>query len=115
MKKVIIIGAINCEENDLRNYAYKHFNMQKDNLIIIKDYNKIKDINFFSLKNPDYTDIIFAKIPHSAGKHGQYSSMMQKLECEPGYPNVIRLRNMKLTISSFKKAMLISRYLKEIK
>lgn len=110
---ILIIGEIHCTELDLRNCAKKCFGMEDEELELFCDYSKIKDFNFQSLRtNNRYSDVIIACCPHSCGKSGKYSNVIQKMENEPGYPNIIRAGGdrLKLTISSFKKAILQSKW-----
>lgn len=103
MKRVAIIGSLDCDELDLRNSLKKHFNLEGDDVEIYKDYNRIKNLDFRLFSPEKYLVVIFGPIPHSAGRSGRYSNIIQKMENEPGYAKVARAGKpnfLKISISS---------------
>lgn len=105
---VIIIGASRVKKNDIIGLC-KELGITKDRLIMELDYDKAEKFECKKLQyNPNNRLVLFGPIPHSTKGKGEYSSMINKMETNEGYPKVVRIEtsnDLKITKTSLRKAL----------
>ena len=74
------------------------------------DYSKLTNLKFSKFQYNDKIDgIIIGPVPHSARDKGNYTSIVQTLTEEDGYPRVIKCQteagNLKITKSALHNAL----------
>ncbi len=106
-KKILVVGE-NKKEAALRAIA-SEFGFDKDNLVFISEYDKIKQLADRIQWNSPYAGIIFGSLPHKTTGTDGYSSLIQKCETEEGFPHVEQARTeageLRLTNEAFRKAV----------
>ncbi len=97
--KMLIVGDSSIAKNDIDNLL-KELDMPTECYDIVP-FSKTKKYKFTLLKYQDkYSDVLFGPIPHSNTSKGDYSSVINMMRNEEGYPKVIVLSaNKKLKIS----------------
>lgn len=120
---ILVVGDLRGKQNDFVKAA-KDLGISKDNLEFV-GFDAIKNYDIGKLKYSfKYSDIICGPIPHKINKlHGSNSliSLLESVKDKEAYPKLIKATSeqkdaeLKLTISSFKKALLETKLLKEIK
>lgn len=92
-------------------FLAKTYNFEAD---ITSDYEKIKNLDFRKFRYSDkYAAIIAGPMPHSVKGKGSYSSGLEMLKNEPGYPDVFECipnDKLKITKSSIRKALQEANY-----
>lgn len=114
LSKILVVGELVGKRKDYIQSA-KKLNIPEYNIEFESDYEKLHNLNLSRLEYSDtYSDVIFGQVPHSMAGKGDSSSMIAKMEKEADkYPRVIRAtteNELKLTISSFRKALKATRY-----
>lgn len=114
MSKILVVGALSGKVNNFVISAKKQ-GIPESNIEFEHDFSKFHNINLARLEYSDkYSDIIFGPIPHSMAGKGDSSSIIAKMEKESDkYPRVIRActsNELKLSITSFRKAIASTRY-----
>ena len=112
--KILIVGELAATKNEYVMRARK-LHIPENNLEFEPDYEKLHKLNLTRLEYSDtYSDIIFGPVPHSMAGKGKDTSMISKMEKESDkYPRVIRAianNELKLSITSFSKALRSTRY-----
>lgn len=112
--KILIVGALAGKKNDFITCAKKS-GINERNLEFFSDYEKLTNLGLAKLEYSNkYSDIIFGPVPHSMVGKNDSTSIIAKMESEPSkYPRVTRAKTeneIKLSISSFKKAITCTRY-----
>lgn len=107
--RILVIGATGVDSNKLIGIA-KSLGVMKDQIDFMLDYEKNKRFDIDSLKfSSPYSGIMIGPIAHKVIGLGDYSSMIQKVQKEEGFPPSVEIRTeageLKLTKSSFKKAL----------
>ena len=106
-QKLLVVGE-NKKEVVLRAIAYE-FGFDKDNLVFISEYDKIKQLADRIQWNSPYAGIIFGALPHKTTGTDGYSSLIQKCATEEGFPHVEEARTeageLRLTNEAFRKAV----------
>lgn len=106
--KIVIIGSSQIKQKDIYGII-KEYNISKNRIEFNLEYYDAKRYDFEKLKNSTYSLILVGPMPHSANDKGDYSSIISKLENEPGYPPVIRIEdksnNLKFSKTAFKDAL----------
>lgn len=99
-----LCGAKNSVIGKIRYWA-KKYNFEAD----ITDYDKITNLNFRNFKHSNkYAAIIVGPMPHSVKGMNGYSSGLEMLRSEPGYPLVVDCTangQLKFTMESVWKAL----------
>lgn len=106
---VLIIGASRISIKDIHGIG-KDIGFSKDQLVIYDDYGKNEGFDFTKLKHSSkYCAILYGPNAHSTPGKGNYSSALEMLKNEEGYPPVFEIRNesdtLKITKSSLKKTL----------
>lgn len=114
LSKILVVGELAATKNEYIMKA-KKLHIPESNLEFISDYEKLNRINLTRLEYSDtYSDIIFGPVPHSMAGKGKETSMISKMEKESNkYPRVTRAianNELKLSITSFLKAIRATRY-----
>ena len=116
-KKIMIIGDDPFMHKAAIIYGIaKEFNITKGQLEIYNDYNKIKQegeriINKTQYRTDKYIGIIFGSNPHLTSGNEGYSSLISKVESEPGFPYVVVCKpdgvngKLKITKTNFVQAL----------
>lgn len=106
-QKLLVVGE-NKKEIALRAIAAE-FGFDKDNLVFISEYDKIKQLADRIQWNSPYAGIIFGALPHKTTGTDGYSSLIQKCATEEGFPHVEEARTeageLRLTNEAFRKAV----------
>lgn len=106
-QKLLVVGE-NRKESALRAIATE-FGFEKDNLVFINEYDKIKQLADRIQWNSPYAGIIFGALPHKTTGTEGYSSLIQKCASEEGFPHVEEARTeageLRLTNEAFRKAV----------
>ena len=96
----------------IRNEPFTAFSALDDNIVdgvITSDYDKITNLDFRKFRYSDkYAAIIVGPMPHSVKGKGDYSSGLEMLKNEPGYPDVfecVTSEKLKVTRTSINKAL----------
>lgn len=107
-KKILVLGAT--QTKDLYGIAKAYAGLKKENIEFFLDYDKMDTLGrrIQPYLSP-YVGIIVGPCPHKVAKSDGYSSFIQKLKEEPGYPHVVEARDscgeLKITKTSFKKCL----------
>lgn len=107
--KIIVIGYSEVKEETLKAIA-KSLNIDKDRFEFCLDYEKAQKYEYRKLQYASsYRVILFGPVPHSSTGKGESGSVIADMEKRPDcYPRVVRLginQELKITNSSFKKAL----------
>ncbi len=105
-KTIKFIGSIKNSLIAHIKWLSKTYNFEAD---ITSDYDKITNLDFRKFRyNDKYAAIIVGPMPHSVKGKGDYSSGIEMLKNEPGYPDVVECitsEKLKITKASIKKAL----------
>ena len=112
--RILVIGDIAGRKKDYYGKA-KTLGIQENSLVFVADYDKLTNFSLAQLEySTKYSDVIVGPVPHSMKGKGEYSSIISAMEQQPDiFPRVIRAQTaneMKLTISSFQKALQRTRF-----
>ena len=88
----------------------KDFELGRNNLEIKNDYDKLKGFNIEDIRYiSPYSGILIGPVHHKVEGLGNYSSIVQKLQKEEGFPPTIELRTesgeLKITKTTFKAGL----------
>ncbi len=110
-QKILIMGGTKVKEEHLRGkLSSLGFDFKKDDLVFALDYDNL-DYYASNIKQYDskYAGVIVGPCPHMLKSTDGYSSFIQKLKSEKGYPHVEEAMDeggkLKLSKESFGKAM----------
>lgn len=97
--KLLIVGDTSISVKDIDNLL-KGLNMPSQCYDLVP-FSKSKHYNFSQLRYQErYSDVLFGPIPHSNTSKGDYSSVINMMKKEEGFPKIIVLTaNKKLKIS----------------
>ena len=104
--KIVIIGASDAKENDLRGIAKRH-GVSPDRQECHLDYADGKNFDFKKIQfDAKYSLIMVGPMPHSGVSKGSFSSAITNIEQTMGYPPVVRLgtQGLKITKTGFRNA-----------
>ncbi len=112
--KILVVGPTAGKLNDYLMSA-KKLHIPESCIEFMRDYDKLTNINLTKFEYSEtYSDIIFGPIPHSMEGIGDASNIIAKMEAESyKYPRIIRATansELKLSITSFRKALSSTRY-----
>ena len=112
--KILVFGALAGHLKDYQLTA-KKMGISLNNIVFEEDYSKLQRYDVSRLENSfEYSDIVFGPVPHKQVGIGDNSSFLASIEKEPNkYPRVVKAvanNQLKLSISSFKDALLRTRY-----
>lgn len=110
-KTIKFVGNIKNSLVEKIQYWAKHYHFKAD---ITSDYDRIKNIDFRKFRYSDkYAAIIAGPMPHSVKGKGDYSSGLEMIKNEPGYPPIfecITNDKLKMTGTSIWKALESANY-----
>lgn len=117
--KILVIGYSEVNIVDLKRVIRKH-NLDEDRFEFVIDDESIKSYPMNSLKNNyKYSDIFIGPIPHKTTGMGDCSSIIAEIKNhQDEYPKLTELRDtnvLKISKSSFEKAILNSELYKKLK
>ena len=105
-KTIKFLGNIKSSLIAYIKWLAKTYNFEAD---ITSDYDKITNLDFCKFRYSDkYAAIIAGPMPHSVKGKGDYSSGLEMLKNEPGYPYVVECvtsEKLKVTRTSINKAL----------
>ncbi len=105
---ILIFGDSNVKENVIYQIFEEH-GIDKSRVKLYLGYNEYKNFDFKRLSyRPENRLILFGPIPHSTRGRGNYSSVINMIENEEGFPKVIRLtanKNLKITRNSLNEVV----------
>ena len=112
--RILVVGSLAGKQKDYEMSARK-YGIPSSNIEFLSDYEKLSNNDLTRLEySNEYSDIIFGPVPHSMAGKGDASSIIVKMEREAEkYPRVIRANagnELKLSVSSFRKAIKSTRY-----
>jgi hypothetical protein len=117
--KIIVIGDILAKQKDVEK-CLKELGINKNQVDLYSDYEKITNTNFSFLKNNfGYSDILVCAMPHKINGIGNNESFISMVENNiEEYPPLIKIvdesGNLKYSNSAFKKALYKTNLYKEI-
>ena len=111
--KILIFGDLAGKENDYKKVA-KKMGINERQLEFISDFKELKRFDTATLAYSNvYSDIIYGPNPHKQVGIGDHNSFLSAIKNEPQkYPRVIEAianTELKISISSFKEALLNTR------
>ena len=106
--KILILGGSRLKSKDMIGIL-KSYGIKRDNVTIL-DYDETKRYNIDKLKfNSPYSGILVGPVAHKVVGIENYSSLLDKLKKEKGFPATIEIRSksggLKITKTSFKTAL----------
>lgn len=104
---ILVIGKCEVKEEKLAAVA-KKLGINKDRFEFYLDYEDAKSFNFKKTQWSDkYSVILVGQMPHIGASAEGYNSIISALECQTGYPPVVRvgMDELKITKSSFKSTL----------
>jgi len=106
--KLLILGGSHLKTKDMLGIL-KNFGLNRNN-ITIANYEKTKRFDIDKLRyNSPYSGILIGPVAHKVIGTGDYSSLLQKLKNEEGFPATIEIRTvsggLKITKTAFKTAL----------
>lgn len=108
-RKVLVTGNGLAKEFDYKQQC-RNGGISPDNFEFYLDFDDCANIDFDKYKNnPEYGGIIVGAMPHSGKSKGNYSSIIDYIENEPGFPKVVRGNDgneLKISVSGFYRAVL---------
>ena len=109
-QKLLVIGGTKVKERDLRGVAKDNSGFKNEDIVFVLEYDKIKSFTSRIVPwNSTYSGIVVGPCPHNTGGSGDYSSFIQKIKEEKGYPHVEEMREssgqLKMTKQSFREAL----------
>ena len=108
-KKVLVVGHGLAKETDYRQQC-KNAGISPENFEFHLEFEDGAKMDFEKYRNnPEYGGIIVGAMPHSGKSKGNYSSVIDYLENEPGFPKVVKGNEggeVKISLSGFYRAML---------
>lgn len=107
-KKVLVVGRGYAKESEYRQQC-RNGGISPDAFEFFLDYDDGAKIDFDKYKNnSEYGGIIVGGMPHNGKSKGGYSSIIERLESEPGFPVVVRGNaggELKISLSGFYEAV----------
>lgn len=106
--KIVILGASEVQEKVLFGIA-KTIGLSKGRFELCLDYEAIKHYNFRKLQfAPSYRVVLVGPMPHKTAGSGNFSSAIESMKNEQGYPIVIELKagtEIKITKNNLREAL----------
>ncbi len=105
--KIVVIGESEVKEKVLLAIG-ENLGLNKDRFEFCLNYEKAKTYNYKKLQwAPTYSLILVGPMPHSGTGKGRYSSTIDALEREEGFPHVERLgtSSLKITKTCFRSKL----------
>lgn len=107
--KILVFGASQVPNNKLLGIA-KKLGLEKDQLVLMTDYEQNKRFNFKEIQyRSPYSGILLGPVAHKVVALGDHSSLLTMLQQEQGYPHVEAIRThtgeLKITKTSFRDAL----------
>lgn len=116
--KVLIIGAVNSNKNDIYK-TFKKMKISPDRVEIIEDYEKLPGFNAEKLRyNTRYSDILVCAMPHKMKNIGDYPDLISMIEHNQSeFPLLNRITNesgeLKFSINGLRKAIMKTKIFKD--
>lgn len=105
---ILIFGDSNIRENVIYQ-MFGEIGIDKSRVKLYLGYDEYKNFDFKRLSyRPENRLILFGPIPHSTRGKGDYSSVINMMENEEGFPKVVRLtanKKLKITRSNLEEAI----------
>lgn len=108
--KVLIIGAVNANKNDIYK-TFKKISIPPDRIEILDEYEKLTGFDVEKLRNSmKYSDILVCAVPHKMKNIGEYPDMISMIENNQAeFPLLNKITNesgeLRFSISGLKKAI----------
>ena len=108
--KVLIIGAVNANKNDIYK-TFKKISISPDRIEILDEYEKLTGFDVEKLRNSmKYSDILVCAVPHKMKNIGEYPDMISMIENNQAeFPLLNKITNesgeLRFSISGLKKAI----------
>ena len=108
--KVLIIGAVNANKNDIYK-IFKKISISPDRIEILDEYEKLTGFDVEKLRyNTKYSDILVCAVPHKMKNIGDYPDMISMIEHNQAeFPLLNKITNesgeLRFSISGLKKAI----------
>jgi hypothetical protein len=116
--KVLIIGAINSNKNDIYK-TFKNIGISPNRVEIIEDFDKLPGFNAEKLRyNTKYSDILVCAMPHKMKNIGDYPDLISMIEHNQAeFPLLNRITNesgeLRFSITGLRKAIEKTRIYKD--
>lgn len=116
--KVLIIGAVNSNKNDIYK-TFKKIGISSDRVEIFEDYEKLTGFDVERLRyNTKYSDILVCAVPHKMKNIGDYPDMISMIEHNQAeFPLLNKITNevgeLRFSISGLKKAIEKTKIIKD--
>ena len=116
--KVLIIGAINSNKNDIYK-TFKNIGISSDRVEIFEDFEKLTGFDVERLRyNTKYSDILVCAVPHKMKNIGDYPDMISMIEHNQSeFPLLNKITNeageLRFSISGLKKAIEKTKIIKD--
>jgi hypothetical protein len=106
--KIVLVGACKLSEREILG-CFNALGIHKDRVVLKLGYEEAKQVSFRNMHyNASYRLILCGPMPHSGVGKEDKSSIIAKLESDPGYPKVVRLTDangLKISKTALKKAL----------
>ncbi len=107
--KILVFGSTKISTSVMTSIA-KNMGFDKTQLDFMTDYDNNKNFNFKDIRyHSPYSGILIGPVAHKIAGIGDYSSVLQMLKNEEGYPHIEEIRtiggDLKVTKTSFKNAL----------
>lgn len=103
--KIVVLGVSEVKEEKLRGVSKELGFTDKDRFEFHLDYDKLKNFNYRKLQwASSYRLVLVGPMPHKTTGSGDFSSAIEAMKSELGYPKVIELRagnELKITKQNF--------------
>ncbi len=108
--KILVLGQSDVKVKQLVGIA-KKLGFPESRFDFHLDYLDAEKLNVFKFQyNRNYCAILVGPVPHKVHDIGDYNSMIEMMENEPGYPPVKRLlngQNLKISKTNFQEALIV--------
>lgn len=103
--KIVVLGASEVKEEKLRGVCKELDFTDKDRFEFHLDYDKLKNFNYRKLQwASSYRLVLVGPMPHKTTGSGDFSSAIEAMKSELGYPKIIELHagnELKITKQNF--------------
>lgn len=105
--KIVVIGQCEINKDKLQAIG-QNLGIDKNRFEFYLNYEDAKTYDFRKMQwSPNYSMVLVGQMPHSGTSKGDYSSIISAIECQEGYPPVVRIgtSGLKITKTSFRHTL----------
>ena len=107
--RILIAGASMVDMREITK-VLKQLGIDPNRVDVVLDYDELQKYRWRALQYSDkYSDVIVGPMGHSAVDKGDYSSIINRMEQEDGWPNVVRAtanQEIKISKNSIREALI---------